>query len=997
MENIITEFISALDEEITTLKQGRGGSITKVFNGKLIRKVPNGFVYIFHLENFLATLDDAPAEIEINHQIHKANVLLTRGLEVEICIEDYCGEFVAEAKLHNNLWYLLEMLKKKFSESASDTAKFKLSNALFSGDTSQFPPNTYAGDTRYSPTPASPPNPAQQRAIEASFKKPLTIIWGPPGTGKTTTIAKAIEAHLNAGRKVLLVSHANNAVDQALMDVAQQMKATSYYQNGELVRLGTPTDPAIYKEMEDKYEMVLMDRIGRTLGASLVSERDQLQKKKADVDQRVEELKTATNLITQVDSLLGKLESSVQAVQGYGTELIQIEQSLRQLEQLRTADQARLQEAMSSGALKRFFKSLNPQKIQTEINKTTIAIDSQQRQIAALKERLEASKKEQSETLGEVRKVTAERDQALKRFSISSPELFTKISLDLGAEIKTIQKRISEIDGLLDELQKGVLGKAKLVATTLTKTFCDKNLENLGGFDVLFVDEASMAPLPYVYWAASKCTQFITIVGDFLQLPPIAISDGAMSKKWLARSIFGVLDINTVEKADKSPLVNLLDTQYRMVPEIAEIPRTFFYQEKLKTGESAKAKNKSDGITEKPLVLVKTERMNPWCSRLSTGGRFNLYNALVCATLARRILERGYTGNIGIATPYVAQARLINHIAKDWGLENVHISTIHRFQGGEEPIIIFDTVEATGTYIAPMLSGGGVGSETDLLLNVAITRAESKFYLVAHTGHLQGGLSYNSTLAKLLKYMEKNGEKRDSDEFVDSYLVTDFEKYTQAPPVPPFMQNDGNFYTEKNFWMHFDQDLNTVQERLIILSPFLSIRRSDRFMNRFQALLAKGVKIFVYTRPKGQQTGEMVHQAEVVIEHLLAIGAKVIERKDMHQKVAIMDDRIAWEGSLNILSHRDTGEQMRRLEGQATISDIVKNLELDGDDAVGNYSTKVCPVCSRPLIYKTGKFGKFLGCSGFSAHPQCTYTENIGKPYRKKSAHSSRKTYSKTY
>jgi len=36
-----------------------------------------------------------------------------------------------------------------------------------------------------------------------SFSSRPALIWGPPATGKTTTIAVAIEAHLNVGRRVL--------------------------------------------------------------------------------------------------------------------------------------------------------------------------------------------------------------------------------------------------------------------------------------------------------------------------------------------------------------------------------------------------------------------------------------------------------------------------------------------------------------------------------------------------------------------------------------------------------------------------------------------------------------------------------------------------------------------------------------------------------------------------------------------------------------------------
>ena len=500
----------------------------------------------------------------------------------------------------------------------------------------------------------------------------------------------------------------------------------------------------------------------------------------------------------------------------------------------------------------------------------------------------------------------------------------------------------------------------------------------------LIVDEASMAPLPYVYWAASKSRKFISIVGDFLQLPPIAVSDGPMSRQWLARSIFDVLNINTVEKAHIHPLVTLLDTQYRMVPEIAEIPKSFFYDGRLKHGSNTKSKYLDDKVSHSPLVLVKTDRMNPWCSRLSTGGRFNLYNALVSTTLAKTIFDRGFTDKkIGIVTPYAAQARLINHIAKDWGLGNLHIGPIHRFQGGEEDVVIFDTVEATGTQVAPMLDGTRADSDADLLLNVAISRAESKFYLIGHVSHLFSELNPHSSLARMIRYLEQNGEVRQSDEFVDNYLVTDFEKYTTAAPISRIEQIKGNLFTEKNFWLQFGQDLNDVKERLIILSPFLSIRRSDPFMNRFQAMIAKGVDISLYTRPVSQQGGEMSQQSETVIEHMRAIGAKVIERKSMHQKVAIIDDKIAWEGSLNILSHRDTGEQMRRFEGISTVKELIKNLELDHSDAAGNLSGKTCPRpgCGKPLVYRRSKYGKFLGCSGY---PKCDYIEKQASTYGRK-------------
>lgn len=979
MKPIISEFIGALDEEITTLKAGKGGNVTKVFDGKYIREVPHGFIYMFHLENFLATVDDSPAEIEINEQRFPAQILMTQGLEVHICVEEYCGENIAEAKLYTNLWFLLELLKRRFEASESMGDRFKISDALFSGDSSSFPVTESNKALQFSPS-EHRPDESQNRAINSSYRNPLSIIWGPPGTGKTTTIAKAIEAHLNAGRKVLLVSHANNAVDQALLDIAKQMINTSFYNDGELVRLGIPTEPGILSEFEKDYEMVLMDKIAAKLGESLIKEKEQLLNDRGEYQKELFEINKVYDLINSLQSLGKESQATHKDIQQITDNLNQSYQKYNEFKHEQSRQKSKLQEAQSYNSLTRLLKGLNLDKIQAEIDKLSVSIESCERQINGLRQQLSEFQTKHEKQLNEIETLQQENNKLLEGLKMSSTSQISERKSILDKAVQEIEKRIGDIEKILNEMQMNILRNAKLVATTLTKTFTDKRFEELQ-FDVLFVDEASMAPLPYVYWAASKCNNFVTIAGDFLQLPPIAVSKGPMSKKWLARSIFDVLSISTPEEADKNSLVTLLDTQYRMVPEIGEIPKNFFYKGKLKHGDITKTKYINDGISNSSLVLVKTDDMNPWCSRLSAGSRFNIYNALVCATLAKNLLTQGNVERVGIATPYNAQARLINLITKDWGIiDKVKASTIHRFQGGEEPVIIFDTVEATGIRIAPMLDSTKSDSDADLLLNVAITRAKSKFYLVGHTAHLLSGLNPYSSLTRLVKYFEKNGEIRQSNEFVDNYLTADFEKYIQIASTSPVEKNDGNLFTEKNFWRQFDEDLNSCKGRIIILSPFLSVNRSDHFMNRFQNYIAKGIEIRIYTRPKDQQTGNMVQQAEVVIDHLRAMGAKVFERRSMHQKVAIIDNSIAWEGSLNILSHRDSGEQMRRFEGPSTIKELIKNFELDQDDGAGTITEKICPECGKALVYRQSRFGKFLACSGY---PRCKYIDKSEKKPRK--------------
>ncbi|MDO8750721.1 MAG: AAA domain-containing protein [Dehalococcoidia bacterium] len=983
MAAIIAEFIQALDEEIEAVKKGRGGSTVKVFNGRFLREVSGLFVYVFNLENFLAVLDESPAEIEIKGHSYSAQVLLTQGLEVEIGIQQFCGQYIPEARLQTNLWYLLELLKNKYAECQSGSAKsdFHLSEVLFSGQPAGAMPFNRS-ELHYSPS-GNSPNPAQRQAIEASFSSQLCVIWGPPGTGKTETIAKAIEAHLTAGRRVLLVSHANNAVDEALEDVAGQLKDTPFYQEGKLVRLGRP-QPEHLTKLETDYPLVLLDKIALKLGESLVSEKNALETENARLAEVLTQFETAFSGLQKVRMLSSELDNLQAAISESTRRLAIARHDLTQLEEVQRKTREELVEAQSAGALKRIFRRLDPQKIQRDIDQTSIAVDSKKRLVEQIGARLNELANSNDTKEREANEAKAEFESLLKLLGVSSAGLETKRA-GLDQRKNTILSRIAEINRQLDETQKKVLSEARLVATTLTKTCVAKQFPEVP-FDVLILDEASMAPLPCLYWAASRCREFITIVGDFLQLPPICIAEKPMAQKWLGRSIFDVLGINSVPGATSDTRVKLLDTQYRMAPEISAIPNSLFYYGRLKDDPSTFARKLDDGVSDSPLVLVETSAMNPWCSQLSAGSRFNLYHALVCATLARRIIGRIPDGKIGIVTPYAPQARLINKIARDWELlDRVRISTVHRFQGGEEPIIIFDSCEAPGLRVAPMLDDTKKGSDARLVLNVATTRARNRLYFVGHTKHLLAGVHRDSALARIIHHFYERAEVLVSETLVDSYFTTDFEKWAEAL-LPSMVSTrepvSGDLYTERNFWPQFFQDVKTTKERLIILSPFITVNRSGRLMELFRAMIGRGIEIRVYTRPVNQQTGEMANQADIVIKQLRSIGVKVIERLNMHQKVAIIDSAFAWEGSLNILSHRDTGEQMRRFEGPSAIEEIIKNLELDEDMPVGSQTEEGCPEpgCDGFLVVRVHRPSgrRFLGCSNY-AKGTCHYTRPLGK------------------
>ncbi len=982
----VQEFIQALEEEISAIKKGKGGSIVKVFDGRFLTETAGFFVYMFHLENVLVVLDDTPAEIEIAGRNYRCQVVSVQGLDVQIGIEEFVGRYVAEGKLQTNLWYLLDLLRKKYEESLPIADKvFAFGEKLFSGKAESLeatPAGPEYGRVKH------PPNRSQEQAIQACFSKSLAIIWGPPGTGKTQTISKAIEAHLKAGRRVLLVSHANVAVDEALEKVAEQLKSDPLYNEGKLVRLGIPHKDSL----KNDYWMVIPERIVDELAKPLVDEKTKLSSQKNELNEKLQALDTVIAKLQE----LAKIRQDIDALERSVTELTdridEIDFLLSGKTDALERNRVKLKEAKQSSTLKRFFKGLNAEKIQKQIDYSMIAIETDRRVRSECEIKSTATKSMLEAKKNDLRRMSAEVVRHTGIQSITEESLLKQKS-ESEAQIAANESRIKDIERKLEELKANILNEARLVATTLTKTYTAREFPSFP-FDVIIVDESSMAPLPHLYWAASKASKAITIVGDFLQLPPIRIADSDTAKQWLGRSIYNILGIDTISEAEKDTRVTLLATQYRMHPKISDIPNRLFYGGKLNDAKETSAhENVQDSFSGyEALTLIDTSSANPWCSQLSQGGRFNLYSALICVSLAHKLVPDYESKEIGILCPYKAQTRLISKIAEDRGiLDKIRIGTVHTFQGGEAKAMIIDCVEGPGGKRWSMLDEVKSNPDARLLLNVAFSRAKAKVYLVAHSDHLRQLFSERTSLIQILDLFKTTGVMVPSEHVVPNYVTDDFEKWAEdlmgkANEPMPFTEA---LYTEKNFWPVFLTDLKSATNSVIIVSPFISLNRAGRLMNLFRTLLVRNVGIRIYTRPPSGQPDSLFEQSGVVLTEFRKIGATLILKQKLHQKVALIDGKITWEGSLNILSHKDSTEQMRRIEGTKTACEIIRDLELDQDDAAGTLTDELCPLCLKrgiesPLVIRQGpNRRRFIACSSWPK-TRCPYKEDLSKWKRHK-------------
>ena len=124
-----------------------------------------------------------------------------------------------------------------------------------------------------------------------------------------------------------------------------------------------------------------------------------------------------------------------------------------------------------------------------------------------------------------------------------------------------------------------------------------------------------------------------------------------------------------------------------------------------------------------------------------------------------------------------------------------------------------------------------------------------------------------------------------------------------------------SLHDEKTFYLHFLSDLEQSQSEVIIESPFITIARMKTFWPVFRRLVARGVKVYVVTRDPREHTNGYDDQYEVEIQEFEAVGIQVLMcTGNHHRKLAIIDRKVLWEGSLNILSQAKSREFMRRLE-----------------------------------------------------------------------------------
>lgn len=243
----------------------------------------------------------------------------------------------------------------------------------------------------------------------------------------------------------------------------------------------------------------------------------------------------------------------------------------------------------------------------------------------------------------------------------------------------------------------------------------------------LVCDEASQIPLPTALAMATLSGRGY-FAGDPNQLAPVVQSREPSVQQALSRTIF--------EGWSKAQ-TTLLDEQSRMAIGICQTVSTTFYASKLsvcpraRTDKAWKKERSSHFINGREVPRVLVERIGSeatWSKKY--GGMVRLESAMVvrdavdefCGSYAE--LE-----DILVLTPFRAQRALLKRLLMGGEARRIRVSTVHRSQGAEASIVIFDPVEAAGSFLN---SDNG-----RRLINVAASRAKAHLVLTLSATDLQ--------------------------------------------------------------------------------------------------------------------------------------------------------------------------------------------------------------------------------------------------------------------
>ena len=651
-----------------------------------------------------------------------------------------------------------------------------------------------------------PMNTEQRMAVRAGLTAQHTVVTGPPGTGKSQVVTNMLVNAAWRGMKVLFASKNIKAVDVV------EARVNGLGNRPVLLRMGS-------KDYQASLAGHLTQLLAGTPGAEVKASYDEALERHRSLAKRLAELDQVQQKTLECRNVVDRLDAETDDVrQLFGTEFVRLTAALRDranaaLHALSGAVDGVNRQKLSfivrtlwSAFRARRYRNL-AQAVQNaaptfrEIG-VTWPDWREEDGTSLLRERLEQVRLrvnavgrvvEYREALHLLQTLPSFEDIARQKAALTEgvsqnsahlwgdwvelmPRRLTpaqrKDIADYAAGLQLItgpdaQRVHSSVKQRVRVLQSKVTGLFSCWAVTSLSARGRIPME-AGYFDLVVIDEASQcdiaSALPLLYRAKRS-----VIIGDPMQLRHISAltrpRDSELQHKhglvetrlgWM----YSVSSLFDVAAGIVSPgsIVTLRD-HHRSHADIIGFSNEAFYGGQLRVAtryKHLKRPNvKQPGIVWQDVVGSVT--------RPRDGGAQNAVEARALTdAVADLLVARGYTGTIGVVTPFRAQAQVLQEmlssrpeIERVAGRAGLLVDTVHKFQGDERDVMFFSPVVSSG------ISPGALGflRSNGNLFNVAITRARGLLHVVGdRAAAARCGVDYLEKFAEYVSGLDTNRE-----------------------------------------------------------------------------------------------------------------------------------------------------------------------------------------------------------------------------------------------
>lgn len=708
-------------------------------------------------------------------------------------------------------------------------------------------------------------NLSQETAVTRAISHQVSIIEGPPGTGKTQTILNIIANLLVKDKTIAVVSN-NNAAIQNVYDKLEAHNLSFF-----AAMLGKRDNKEeFFEHQQSTYPQICNVSVNQT------SQRNTLESNII----RIKEMLKAHNELSQSKQELEaiKLEKKY-FMQMYTQQAIEIhleaqfaKHSLEKILPLIAELQSREVQGKNITFLFK-LKALIRYKIfsfslyQYPIEAIILFL---QKCFYEIKEKnLHA----QIELLEQLLK-NSNFETMLDQYKSESMAL---LKLYLSKKYNLNQKR-QQFDSNI--LWKDFASFAKEYPVILSTTH---SLRNCTGenflYDYLIIDEASQVDI-VAGGIALSCARNVIVVGDQKQLPHIvtndveASTDNVFKRYSLAPAYhYRYSLLTSASILFKGAPKTLLKEHYRCHPKIIDFCNKKFYNNELIILSK-------ENSAEKPLVLINTAEGN------HARGQ---YNQRQIDVIQNEILPHLNTENLGIISPFRKQVNKLNTVIKhDSGIE---IDTVHKYQGREKDIIIITTVVDKENEFA----------DDPNLLNVAISRAKKELYIVV------SDRENNQNMRDLVNYIRYN-----NFEIIESkiYSIFDLLYQSYAPYLKKYLDK-----LQKISQYQSENLMNALIDEVLSLEQYSHLRHLS---NYYLSHIVKDITIFTekeLTFIRNKSHIDFLIYNQICNQPILAIevdGINYHENNSTQLKRDALKDRILLKCNLPMIRFATNGSEEKQ-------------------------------------------------------------------------------------